>query len=194
MTFSLEYSQHQTPHHPGTHTTQTCGCNASQQPLCPLATGCTHIVEQPITTLKIVLSVPMPYQHLLTATDKPIPQAPAVYSIHILEDYPTSDSPPSMPTAAQSVTARHVNSFTNASFVGLTTVPRSVPTGEALLNKPKPWSPVRSFILERELCNHPDKAFVKKLIFYLCHGCTIGYTGPQFSHLASNLLSAYQQP
>ena len=78
--------------------------------------------------------------------------------------------------------------------MGPTTVPRTVPTGAALLNKPKPWTPIRSFILERELCNHPDKTFVKKLIYDLCHGCTIGYTGPQFSYLANNLLSAYQQP
>ena len=99
-----------------------------------------------------------------------------------------------LPTTAQFVAARHVNSFTNASFVGPATVPRTVPTGAALLNKPKPWTPVRSFILERELCNHPDKTFVKKLIYDLCHGCTIGYTGPQFSYLANNLLSAYQQP
>ena len=136
----------------------------------------------------------MLYQHLLTATDKPMPQAPAVDSIQLQEGYPTSDSPLAMPTTTQFVAARHVNSFTNASFVGPTTVPRTVPTGAALLNKPKPWTPVRSFILERELCNHPDKTFVKKLIYDLCHGCTIGYTGPQFSYLANNLLSAYQQP
>ena len=33
-----------------------------------------------------------------------------------------------------------------------------------------------------------------KLIYDLGHGCTIGYTGPQFSCLANNLVSAYQQP
>ena len=33
-----------------------------------------------------------------------------------------------------------------------------------------------------------------KLIHDLGHGCSIGYTGPQFSCLANNLVSAYQQP
>jgi len=28
----------------------------------------------------------------------------------------------------------------------------------------------------------------------LCHGCSIGYTGPQFSYHANNLVSAYQHP
>ena len=38
------------------------------------------------------------------------------------------------------------------------------------------------------------KAFVEELIHDLCYGCTIGYNGPQFSHLANNVVSANQQP
>ena len=138
----------------------------------------------------------MPYQHLLMGTDKPICQAPARDNIQLQEEHLTSDSPPAMPSnsISQFVAARPVNSFTSASSAGLTTVPRTVPTGAAALNKPKPWTPIRSFILERELCYHPDKAFVKKSIDDLCHGCTIGYNGPQLSNSASNLISAYQQP
>jgi len=35
--------------------------------------------------------------------------------------------------------------------------------------------PLRPFILERELCNFPDKVFVRQLIDNLRHGCSIGY-------------------
>ena len=60
--------------------------------------------------------------------------------------------------------------------------------------RPQPWSPIRPFILERELSFYPDKVFVRQLVHDLQHGCSIGYTGPQFAHLASNLPTAYQQP
>ena len=152
----------------------------SQHPLSPLSPGHVHIVEQPITFLEIVFFVPMPYQHLLMGTDKPICQVPAQDNMQLQEERLTSDSPPAMPSTAQFVTAGPVNSFNSASSVGLTTMPRTVPTGAAALNKPKPWTSIRSFILERELCYHPDKAFVKKLIDDLCHGCTICYNGPVF--------------
>ena len=72
MIFSLGPLQHQTPPYAGTHATQTFSCNVSQHPLCPLSAGHVHIVEQPITFFEIVLFVPMPYQHLLMGTDKPI--------------------------------------------------------------------------------------------------------------------------
>ena len=54
--------------------------------------------------------------------------------------------------------------------------------------------PIRPFILKRELSLHPDQAIVLQLINDLCHGCTIGYTGSQFSYSANNLVSAYQFP
>ena len=60
--------------------------------------------------------------------------------------------------------------------------------------RPQQWSPIRPFALERELSSHPDKVFVKQLVNDLQHGCSIGYTGPQFAHLAKNLPAAYQQP
>ena len=59
--------------------------------------------------------------------------------------------------------------------------------------KSQPWIPIRSFLLERELSFHPDKVLVRQLIDDLQHGCSIGYTGPQFAHQANNLLSAHQQ-
>ena len=60
--------------------------------------------------------------------------------------------------------------------------------------RPQPWSPIRPFALKRELSLHPDKAFVKELVNDLQHRCSIGYTGPQFAHLAKSLPTAYQQP
>ena len=62
------------------------------------------------------------------------------------------------------------------------------------LTRPQPWSPIRPFVLERELSTYPDKVFVIQLVHDLQHGCSIGYTGPQFAHLAKNLPTAYQQP
>ena len=68
------------------------------------------------------------------------------------------------------------------------------PAGSPGVNKPLPWTPLRPFVLERELSNHPNKAFVRRLINNLQHGCTIGYEGPQFTYFATNLQSASQQP
>ena len=68
------------------------------------------------------------------------------------------------------------------------------PRGSSALSKPLPWTPLRPFILECELSDHPDRVFVRQLIDNLRQGCKIGYTGPQFTHLASNLESASQQP
>ena len=66
--------------------------------------------------------------------------------------------------------------------------PLKLPTG------PQPWTPIRSFLLECEVSSYPDKIFVRQFIDDLQLGCSIGYTGPQFAHLANNLPSAYQQP
>ena len=67
------------------------------------------------------------------------------------------------------------------------------PVGSPGVNKPLPWTPLRPFVLEGELSNHPNKAFVRRLINNLRHGCTIGYEGPQFTYFATNLQSASQQ-
>ena len=153
-----------------------------------------HTVGQQITILKIVLFIPKLYQHLPMDKDQLPPQPPMMGNSQSQEDYPTSDCLPATPIIAPPVATRTAHSSTNASSAELTTVLSTAQTGAALLNKPKPWTPIRPFILERELCNHPDKAFVTKLIHDLGHGCTIGYTGSQFSCLANNLVSAYQQP
>jgi len=70
----------------------------------------------------------------------------------------------------------------------------ALPKGSSVLIKPLPWTPLRPFIIERKLSNYPDQVFVRQLIDNLQHGCAIGYAGPQFTHIASNLQSASQQP
>ena len=63
-----------------------------------------------------------------------------------------------------------------------------------LPTKPWPWTPIGSFLHKHELSSYSDKVFVRQLIHDLQLGCNIGYTGPQFTHLAINLPSAHQQP
>ena len=87
------------------------------------------------------------------------------------------------------------NLHTDARSVLGSTQPRAaLQGGSPDLVKPLPWTPLRLFILKRELRNYPDKVFVRQLIATLRQGCTIGYTDPQFTYLAPNLQSASQQP
>ena len=94
-------------------------------------------------------------------------------------------------STTQSATVPPVTSYTFVKYAAPTTAPGSVPTGISPLSKPTPWTPLQLFVLEHELNDHPDNAFVKQLINDLCHGCFIGYKGPQFSYCATNLMSAY---
>ena len=93
------------------------------------------------------------------------------------------------------VTKATANFHTDVRYVPGHTLPRAAwQRGSPVLVKPPPWTPLRPFILERELRNYPDRVFVRQLIDNLRQGCTIGYTGPQFTYLAPNLQSASQQP
>lgn len=51
------------------------------------------------------------------------------------------------------------------------------PWRDSQLSKLTLWTLLRLLILERELSNHPNKAFVKQLINDPCHGCSNGYKG-----------------
>ena len=112
----------------------------------------------------------------------------------------SSDPPQPLPILAGTITETAVSEQTADSSTGASTA--AGPTraraaslkGSPALIKPPPWTPLRPFILERELSDHPDKVFVRQLIDNLRRGCAIGYTGPQFDYFASNLQSAYQQP
>ena len=89
----------------------------------------------------------------------------------------------------------------SATFVNAVEVPTqdsSAPTpfGSYLrsLEYRGPHSPLQPLILECELSNHPDRAFVELLLSDIRQGCDIGYTGPQFAHTARNLQSAFAHP
>ena len=62
----------------------------------------------------------------------------------------------------------------------------------ATLDVRGPCTPVQPLILECELCEHPDKAFVEQLLSDIRQGCNIGYTGPQFAFTARILRSTYE--
>ena len=76
----------------------------------------------------------------------------------------------------------HETAATSATFVNAMGGPiqnSSAPTlqGSPLsLERQDPCTPLRPFILEGELCNHPDKAFVELLLSDIRQGCDIGYT------------------
>ena len=60
------------------------------------------------------------------------------------------------------------------------------------VSRPGLRTPLRPLIIEWELVNHPNKAFVKQLISDLVYGCFIGYHGPQFQAIAKHLSSVLQ--
>ena len=62
------------------------------------------------------------------------------------------------------------------------------------LDKWGPCTPLRPLILEFEVSNHPDKAFVKLLLSEINQGCNIGYTGPQFTSIAKKLTIILSTP
>ena len=68
-------------------------------------------------------------------------------------------------------------------------VPSALPLDQQLL-----VTPLRPLELERELANHPNKSFVSQLIHNIRHGCSIGYVGPEFVHIAHHLPSALAHP
>ena len=55
-------------------------------------------------------------------------------------------------------------------------------------------TPLRHSQFERELANHPDKAWVSRLLTGIDMGVDIGYKGPRGPQDSPNLSSAYQHP
>ena len=100
-------------------------------------------------------------------------------------------------TTDQTVTVPPANMHTDVTTVAGPTRAKAVQEmGSSAIFKLLPWTPLRLFILEYELSYYSTltKSLLEELYYNLRHGCTIGYTGPQFTYLASNLQSAYQQP
>ena len=153
------------------------------------------LIVEPLTTFPIdVLFVP----HLLALdqeTDSLLDTHPALANHPNLDDLRPKNHRFAMTTTKQDATAHNVTMPTSVVAVEATTRPSAaLPVGSGGITKSLPWTPIRPFVLERELSNYPDKAFVRRLVDNLRHGCAIGYEGPQFTHLANNLQSAFQQP
>ena len=76
-----------------------------------------------------------------------------------------------------------------------TTLPRHarLPTNPTLELK-RAHTPLRLSQLERELVNHPDKAWSSWLLEALHTGVRVGYTGPRQARVSRNLHSASQNP
>ena len=158
-------------------------------------------MEQPLTTLKIVIFVPNMYPD--NQEDNP-----HQLCLHLLEDHPHQVTYPNLETTSTTVdlpwtsqTAKghdgHAMPSTNQSVVifPVTSYMCAKYKAQQLCPgppfKPTPRTPLRPFVLEHELSNHPNKYFVKQLINDLSNGCSIEYKGPQFSYHATNLLFAY---
>ena len=67
-----------------------------------------------------------------------------------------------------------VDTCTSVTSAEVTIPAVHAPTKGACI-RPLPWTLLQPFMLEWELSNHPDKAFVRQLIDNLQHGCNIGY-------------------
>ena len=72
-----------------------------------------------------------------------------------------------MPLIAQSVAVQTVHSHTDGNSVVPATALSTALTEAVLVNKSKPRTPIRSFILKHKLSDYPDKAFVEQLIYDL---------------------------
>ena len=98
------------------------------------------------------------------------------------------------------VEGAHETAATSATFVNAVEGPiqnSSAPTlqGNPLnLERRGPCIPLRPFILEWELRNHPDKALLSCFYLIFDKGCDIAFTGPQFTHIAHNLQSIFAHP
>ena len=69
---------------------------------------------------------------------------------------------------------------------------RGVPSAPSEL--PGAHTPLRHAQFEPELSQHPDKAWVSKLLHGLSFGVRLGYTGPRQATFARNLPSAHEHP
>ena len=171
-----------TLHLDGTFETWISGWNAFQvRHLKPTAGPAIIVVALHITLLTVLFA---PLLHTILEDHNP----PLLTSSNELTRYAEIST-------GLTVTETSANFLTDVRSVMGPTPPRAAwQRGSPILVKPPPWTPLRPFILERELDNYPDRVFVRQLIDNLRRGCTIGYTGPQFTYLAPNLHSASQQP
>ena len=85
----------------------------------------------------------------------------------------------------------HADSVMYAPSAGTMPIPNKHVPAAAPIELYSPSTPLRPLELEQELASHPDKGFVCQLIQNLIDRCRIGYHGPQFTHIAPHLPSAF---
>ena len=78
--------------------------------------------------------------------------------------------------------------------MGATTPAKPVPGPWGSLADQQVHTPLRPSEFERELRNHPDKAWVTWLLNSILYGVSIGFNGPHTPYTARNLPSALQHP
>ena len=95
---------------------------------------------------------------------------------HLAQMYLKNAHPSAKITTRQTATTHSATIPIDVTAVEVTTRPGAAQFfGSPDLHKPLPWIPIRPFILERELSNYLNKAFVRWLINNLWQGCAIGY-------------------
>ena len=72
------------------------------------------------------------------------------------------------------------------------TLPKGAPRSPTELQRAH--TPLRHFQFERELVNHPDKAWVSWLLRGITCGVKLGYDGPRSPIKANNLASTFKHP
>ena len=97
-------------------------------------------------------------------------------------------------TALAPESTAHLPTSAGSQAAGVTTPVRPVPGPLGSLADQQVHTPLRPSEFERELRNHPDKAWVTWLLHSIQHGVSLGFNGPHTPYTARNLPSAFQHP
>ena len=147
-------------HWGGINATQTCGLNVSPHLLLPLSQVGFHvlIVVSLATTLRTVLFAPHLHDLLISDQWSEEHQSTLMTELQYARTLITPDA------------CEHpAGTCTSVTTVEVTTLIGHAPR-KGTCTRPHLWTPLWMFILEWELSNHPDKAFVRQLIHDLQYG------------------------
>eukprot|EP00731_Ephydatia_muelleri_P009454 Em0005g40a len=128
--------------------------------------------------------------------DQTLPVAPPPPSLADMSLTPSRvrRSAGALTTALAPESAVHLPTSAGSQVVGATTPAKPVPGPWGSLADQQVHTPLRPSEFERELRNHPDKAWVTWLLNSILYGVSIGFNGPHTPYTARNLPSALQHP
>ena len=133
------------------------GSNAFPVQQLNLTIGHVPIVVELTIMLTTVLFIPL--LHTLMVEDNQLLLTPN-------SDPPLLTLPYAVATTDQTVTVLSANMHTDVTtVVGHTRAKAIQEMGSSAIFKPLPWTPLRPFILKRELSYYPDKVFVRRLMY-----------------------------